>query len=92
MAVEIVAGLHFPAIPLVDVSGNAVGESPTQNGPMAANTGLISSVMVILMVAAIAHSPGSGVNTYEAGPSELVETTDGFHVPLKPSVEVVGKA
>ena len=40
VAVLIVAGLHVPVIPLVDVVGSVPGVDPTQYGPKAVNVGV----------------------------------------------------
>jgi hypothetical protein len=60
--VLITAGNHVPLIPLLDVAGSTGAEEFTQSGPMAVNTGVICASMVILNVAAEAHSPAMGVN------------------------------
>ena len=61
MAVLIVAGVHVPLIPLVEVSGNAGAMLFWQSGPIAVNSGVTSFVITMLIVSAIAHCPESGV-------------------------------
>ena len=55
IAVLIVAGLHVPVIPLVEVVGNAGGVLFWQSGPIAVNVGVICGLMVIGNVAMMAH-------------------------------------
>ena len=57
-----VAGLHVPVIPLVDVPGNVPGVAPAQYGPKAVNEGVISVFTDTDMVAVVAHCPAVGVN------------------------------
>jgi hypothetical protein len=40
---------------------------------------------------ALAQLPDDGVNVYVLVPTVAVEITDGFHVPLTPFVDLVGK-
>ena len=60
--VLIVDGLHDPFTPLSEVVGNAVGVEPTQNGPIAPNTGVTAGLTVTTMLIGLAHSVASGVN------------------------------
>jgi hypothetical protein len=53
--VLLIAGLHVPVMPLVDVVGKAGIEAPLQNGPTAANAGVTFGVMVIVSKTDIAH-------------------------------------
>jgi hypothetical protein len=55
VAVLLIAGVHAPVMPLVDVVGNAGIEAPLQNGPTAANVGVKFGVMVIVSVVVVAH-------------------------------------
>ena len=57
----IVAGLHVPVIPLVDVVGNAGAVLFWHNGPIAANVGVICGLIVTLSDAVVAHCPAAGV-------------------------------
>ncbi len=50
-----VAGLHVPLIPLVEVPGKAAGAAPTQYGPRAVNVGVTLAFTVTFMVAVVAH-------------------------------------
>ncbi|MPN29838.1 hypothetical protein SDC9_177291 [bioreactor metagenome] len=49
-AVLIVAGLHVPAMPLVDVPGNEAGEAPMQYGRNVVNVGVVPAEIVMLAV------------------------------------------
>ena len=55
------AGLHVPLMPLLDEAGSAGAVAPAQSGPIAVNTGVICTSMVISKVATTAHCPASGV-------------------------------
>ena len=57
----IVAGLHVPVIPLLDVVGNTGAVLFWQSGPIAVNEGVICGLMVMLNGAVIAHCPAFGV-------------------------------
>ena len=61
VAVFIVAGLHVPVMPLLDVVGNAGAILFWQSGPIAVNAGVICGLMVIGNVAMMAHCPADGV-------------------------------
>jgi hypothetical protein len=50
-----VAGLHVPVIPFVDVAGSAGAVLFWHNGPIAVNVGVICGSMVMLSVAVVAH-------------------------------------
>jgi hypothetical protein len=62
VAVLMVAGLHVPVIPLVDVVGNAGALEFWHSGPIAVNVGVICGLIVMLSVAVVAHCPADGVN------------------------------
>lgn len=62
VAVLMVAGLHVPVMPLVDVAGNDGAVEFWHSGPIAANVGVICGLMVTLNVAVVAHCPAPGVN------------------------------
>jgi hypothetical protein len=60
----IVAGLHVPLIPLVEVPGNAGTPVPAQMVSVEPklNVGVMFGVTVTVKFAEVAHCPGSGVN------------------------------
>jgi hypothetical protein len=60
----IVAGLHVPVIPLVDVAGNEGTLPPLQtlNEVPKLNVGIFAAPTVTLNVAVVAHCPAAGVN------------------------------
>ena len=53
--VLIVAGVQVPVMPLLDINGNTGATEFKHNGPIAVNTGVICTSMVILNVAVVAH-------------------------------------
>jgi hypothetical protein len=58
-----VAGLHTPAILLVDDVGNAGAAEPLQIAASAVNVGVtVPDVTVCIKVVVVAHWPASGVN------------------------------
>ena len=60
--VLIVAGLHVPVIPLLDVVGNAGAALFWQSGPICVNVGVICEPITTFIVTLIAHIPALGVN------------------------------
>ena len=85
------AGFHVPVILLVDVVGN-VGTVPpaqTESDVPKLNVGVMFGLTVTVNVAVVAHCPAVGVNVYE--PEFWLSTTAGFHVPLIPFVDELGK-
>ena len=60
--VFIVAGLHVPVIPLLDVVGNAGAVAFWHSGPICVNVGVTCALIVTLRVAVVAHWPAAGVN------------------------------
>ena len=60
--VLIVAGLHVPVIPLLEVVGKAGGVLFWHNGPIGVNVGVSCAFTVILIDAGVAHCPAVGVN------------------------------
>ena len=90
-AVDIAAGFHVPVMPLREVPGSGSGAAPTQYGPSWVNVGVILLVTCTLIVVWEPHWPASGVNVYMVVPVEAVEITAGFHVPVIPLLEVVGR-
>ena len=53
--VLIVAGLHVPEIPFVDVTGRVGGEEFWQRAPTALNVGTIGGLIVMFNTAVVAH-------------------------------------
>jgi hypothetical protein len=90
--VLIVAGLHVPVMPLLDVVGNAGAVEFWHSGPMVLNVGVICGLMVTLNVAVIAHCPAVGVNVYVVVPAVTALIVAGLHVPVMPLLDVVGNA
>ena len=60
--VLIVAGLHVPVIPLVEVMGSVGGAEFWQRAPIALNVGTTGGLIVIFNVAVVAHCPEPCVN------------------------------
>jgi hypothetical protein len=58
----LIAGLHVPVIPLLEVVGNAGIVAPEQKGPTAVNVGVVLELIVMVKVAGVAHCPAAGVN------------------------------
>ena len=54
------------------------------------NVGRILSATTTVIVAGIAHWPAVGVNVYTVEAAAVVVIA-AFHVPVMPSIEVVGK-
>ncbi len=59
--VLIVAGLHVPAMPFVDVAGNEGGVEFWHKGPIGSNVGATWEVTITLIVADVPHCPPEGV-------------------------------
>jgi hypothetical protein len=57
-----IAGLHVPAMPLVDVVGSTGAIDPVQIGFNVAKVGVILELTVTYNVAVVAHCPPAGVN------------------------------
>jgi uncharacterized membrane protein len=96
VAVLIVAGFHVPVTAglLVELVGKAGGVEFWQSGPIWVKVGVISVVMTISMVTALAHWPASGVKVYVLVPAVKVLIAAGFHVPVTAGllVELAGNA
>ena len=92
LAVLIVAGLHVPVTPLVDVTGNVGALAFWHKAPIALNVGTTGGTIVIFIVAVLAHCPELCVNVYVVVPTVEVLMVAGLHVPLTPLLDVVGKA
>jgi len=90
VAVLMVAGLHVPLTPLVDVAGNVGAVLFWHSGPIALNVGVICGSIVTLSVAVIAHWPAFGVNVYVVVPAVAVLIVAGFHVPPMPLLDIAG--
>ena len=58
---------------------------------MVGNVGIVGSSITTDKVAKDAFCPSSGVKIQFKTPTVAVEITDGFQVPVTPSVELVGK-
>ena len=50
-----VAGLHVPAIPLIEVGGKTGGKAPEQIAGIGSNAGVTFGLTVMLSVTGIAH-------------------------------------
>jgi hypothetical protein len=92
VVVLIVAGLHVPVIPFVDVVGSDGAVLFWHNGPIAVNVGVSCGLIVMLSDAVVAHCPADGVNIYVVVPAVDVLIVAGFHVPVTPLLDVVGNA
>ena len=60
--VLITAGDQVPAIPLLEVNGNAGAVLLRQISPITSKVGVVAGVALMLMVTGPAHCPASGVN------------------------------
>ena len=83
-------GFHVPVIPLLDVVGNN-GTVPFEQIVSVVpklNVGVMFGFTVTVKVVVVAHNPAVGVNVYT--PLAVLLTTDRFHVPVIPLVDVVG--
>ena len=60
--VLMIAGIHEPLMPFVEVAGRAGALLFWQSGPIGVNAGMISGSMVIFMVTGVAHCPAVAVN------------------------------
>ena len=57
----IVAGLHVPAMPLLEVAGRVGAAVPEHKAGMAVNVGVMFGVTVTLRLVVAAHWPAAGV-------------------------------
>ena len=62
VVVLIVAGLHVPEIPFVDVTGRVGGAEFWHSAPIALNVGITGGLIVTFIVAVVAHWPEPCVN------------------------------
>ena len=86
----IVAGLHVPFTPLLDVAGRVGAAEFWHSGPIALNAGVSCAVIVMLNVVVVAHCPPAGVNVYVDVPAVAVRLVAGLHVPVMPLLDVAG--
>ena len=86
-----VAGDHVPVMPLIDLTGRAGGALFWQSGPIWVNVGVIAAVTLIFIVAGAAHGSGE-VKVYVVVPVFAVLIAAGLQVPVKPLIEVAGRA
>jgi hypothetical protein len=86
----IIAGVHVPLIPFVDMAGSGGATEPLQIGAMAANVGIVPLVTVTVSVVVFAHCPAFGVKVYV--PDVVLLIVAGLHVPVMPFVDVAGNA
>ena len=86
-----IEGLHVPVIPFEDVVDKVGTVSPAQivNEVPKLKVGVMFGLTVTVNVAVVAHGPASGVKIYV--PEFWLSTTEGFHVPVIPFVEVFDK-
>ena len=61
VAVLMVAGLHAPVIPLVEVVGSAGAGEPLQIDAIALNVGVVLLLTVTVKVVFVAHCPAFAV-------------------------------
>lgn len=84
----ITAGDHVPVIPLFEVAGSVGAVAPEQKAGTVLNVGVTNGFTEIVIDAAVAQNPASGVNVYV--PEAVLLTTAGDQVPATPSLEVDG--
>ena len=89
--VLIVAGFHVPVMPLLDVVGSAGAVAFWHNGPIALKVGITGAVITTSIVVTLPHCPAFGVKVYVVVPTVVVLIVAGFHVPVMPLLDVVGK-
>jgi hypothetical protein len=87
------AGLHVPVIPSIDVEGSAGTVVLWQyEFAMFGKVGEIVPAMVMFKNAGFAQLPADGVNVYVTVPKADVLMLAGLHVPAIPSLDVGGSA
>jgi hypothetical protein len=91
--VLIIAGLHVPVIPSLDDAGSAgaIAFRQVEFGTVG-KVGTTLLAIVMFNEAGLAHCPASGVNEYTELPTTDVLIVAGLHVPVIPSLDVVGNA
>ena len=88
----IVAGLHVPVNPLIDVAGSDGGVLFWQREPIGLKVGVTCDVITTVIVVGAPHWLVDGVNVYVDVPAEAVLIVAGLQVPVTPFVDVVGNA
>lgn len=88
--VLMVAGVHVPVMPFVEVAGNAGAVEFWHSGPMPANVAVRRALTTTAMVTGVPHSSAAGVNVYVVVPGVAVLIVAGLQVPLIPLVDVAG--
>ena len=85
------AGFQVPVKPLSDVFGNTGTVPPAQmiNDVPKLNVGVIFGLTVTVNEKGKAQRPAVGVKVYV--PELVLLTTEGFHVPVTPLSDVVGR-
>lgn len=86
----IVAGLHVPVMPLLDVVGSTGGVEFWHTGPIAAKVGPTCEDTTIFIDVGIPHAPADGVKVCVVVPTVEVLMVAGLHVPDTPFVDVAG--
>ena len=56
-----VAGIHVPVIPLVEIRGRTGAVLFWHRGPTGAKAGVTGALVVIAIVAVVAHCPAAGI-------------------------------
>ena len=87
-----VAGLHVPVKPLIDVVGSDGGVLFWQREPIGLKVGVTWDVITTVMVVGVPHWLDDGVNVYVDVPAAEVLIVAGLQVPVTPFVDVVGNA
>jgi hypothetical protein len=91
--VLMLAGLHVPAIPSLDVEGSAGTVVFWQyEFVIVGKVGETMPTIVMFKEAGVAQPPADGVNVYVTVPSADVLMSAGFHVPAIPSFDVGSSA
>ena len=82
----------MPVTPLSETEGREGTVPPEQmvRELPKAKEGVVLELTVTVKVAVVAHCPASGVNVYT--PEAWLSTAAGLHTPVKPLVDVPGKA
>src|SRR5450631_1366663 len=87
VAVLFSAGAHVPVMPSLDVVGSGARTAPEHIAATAATGGVTFAFTVMVSVAVVAHCPAPGVKVYVV---VAVLFSAGAHVPVMPSLDVVG--
>ena len=87
------AGLHVPAIPSIETSGNAGAVAFWQyEFAMVGKVGETMPTIVMFKETGIEQLPADGVNVYVAVPGTDILMLAGLHVPVIPSFDTRGSA